>query len=65
MNQAMTLKPCRHSAYATDILLVPLQGSMGEVEPRHIHALQHQALQDSLRAGGRADGADDFGFMSR
>jgi hypothetical protein len=39
------------------ILPVTVQGSVGEVEPRHIHAQQHQPFQDGLRAGGRADGA--------
>ncbi len=64
-NQAMTLEFCRHSPYTADILTVPLQSTMGEVEPRHIHSLQNQALKNGFRTGGRADGADDFGLISR
>jgi hypothetical protein len=47
-NQAMTLELCCYSAYVSDILLMPLQRSVGKIEPRDIHPLQHQALQNRL-----------------
>jgi len=44
-DQAMTLKSFRNGLDALNILPVALQGPMGEIEPRHIHALQHQPFQ--------------------
>jgi hypothetical protein len=64
-DHALALKVFHHGMDAPNVLAVAVQGTVGEVEPRHIHAQQHQPFQDSLRSEGRPDGADDFGFMGR
>ena len=61
----MTLKSCRNCSDALNILPVPLQGPVGEIEPRYIHAQEHQPFQDSLRTGGRSNGAHDLGSVGR
>ena len=64
-DQAMVPKPGRNGSDAPDILSVPLPGAVSEIEPRHIHAPQHQLFQNGLRTGGRSYGADDLGFVGR
>jgi len=64
-DHAMALKFFRHCTDAPNVLPVAVQGTVGKVEPCYVHAQQHQPFQNGLRAGRRADGADDFGFMGR
>ena len=37
-----------------------LMGAVGKIEPRGVHAAQHQAAQDSLVLGGGPQRTDDF-----
>ena len=51
-----------HLFHQVDAVLVILIGAVGEIQTRHVHTGLAQADHHLFRVGGRADGADNFGF---
>ena len=49
-----------HAAQALDDLRVLFVGSVGKVQPGHVHAEAHEVAQDRFRVACRADGADNL-----
>ena len=53
--------PGREAANCVENLTVLSPGSMGEVQPGHIHAVLDEPLKHIRRTGSGANGANDFG----
>ena len=48
-------------ADGADDIAMPVMAPMAHIQPRNIHAIRRKGLQHFRRAGGRSNGANDFG----